>query len=481
MRSTGKLLAGSSAAVLLSCFLPLTGLATQSTDLNLVDAVLEGDAGAVRELLQNNADVNATQPDGSTALVLAADRNDLEVAALLIQAGVNVDAANEYGATALSVACARGNSAMIKTLLEANADPNRALLSGETPLMTAVNKGNADAVRGLLEHGANVNAKESNGGQTALMWAVAGRHTEIARLLVGHGADVHARSKGDFSALLFAAQQGDVESGRILLEVGTDVNDTWKKGPMTALMVATANGRHELSVLLLEEGADPELTDARGYTALHHAALDPQMVELVKTLLAHGANPDPRTTTDSPRNSYAGVSLNGATPLLLAASAGNVEAVRALVAGGADPLLTTDEKTAPLHVAAGIGPPLGRHYTEKMKSESLEIVKLLMELGADANAAGEHGWTALHGAAYMGIDPVVQFLVEKGAKMDVFDEYGQTALSIANAVISVGVYDHYFQSSRIVRQSTADLLLKLGATPLADSGVQILSNFYKQQ
>jgi len=106
---------------------------------------------------------------------------------------------------------------MIKILLEAKADPNAALLSGETPLMTAVDKGNADAARALVEHGANVNLKESRGGQTALMWAVANKHPEIVKLLVEHGADVRARSKGDFTPLLFAAQQGDVESGRTLL------------------------------------------------------------------------------------------------------------------------------------------------------------------------------------------------------------------------------------------------------------------------
>jgi ankyrin repeat protein len=102
-----------------------------------------------------------------------------------------------------------------------------------------------------------------------------------------------------------------------------------------------------------------------------------------------------------------------------------------------------------------------------------------VELGADVNSAGEHGWTALHGAAYKGVDAVVQFLVDRGARMDVFDEYGQTPLSIANAVITVGSKDAYYQSSRVVRKSTSDLLLKLGARPLPDSGVQIFDLFYK--
>jgi ankyrin repeat protein len=200
----------------------------------------------------------------------------------------------------------------------------------------------------------------------------------------------------------------------------------------------------------------------------------------VKALLARGANPNARTTKDSRGNTTQGVSTKGATALFLAASLGNVEVVRALIAGGADPFIMTDEKTAPLHVATWGGNPYAGDWTEEQKKNLFEITKLLVERGADVNSAGEHGWTALHGAAYKGVDSVVRFLVEKGAKMEVFDEYGQTPLSIANAVITVGSKDAYYQSSRVVRKSTSDLLLKLGAKPLAESGVQIFDLFYKQ-
>ena len=462
--------------MLLSIAVPVAS----NADVRLLDAVRKADRKAVRELLRNRVDVDAAQPDGSTGLVLAADRNDLEVADLLIRARANVNAANEYGATALAVACASGNIAMIELLLAAKADPNAALLSGETPLMTAVDNGNMDAARALLEHGADVNLKESRGGQTALMWAVANRDPEIVKLLVEHGADVRARSNGTFTPLLFAAQQGDVESGRALLRGGADVNESRSKDRMTPLMVAAASGHKDFSVFLLDEGASPLLMAESGHTALHYAASDEHGAELVKALLDHGANPDARTTRDSRQNTTSGVSLKGATPLFLAASLGNVEAVRALVAGGADPFITTDERTAPLHVATWGGDPYFRDWTDEEKKNLLEITKLLVGLGIDVNSAGEHGWTALHGAAYKGVDSVVSFLVEKGAKMEVFDEYGQTPLSIANAVITVGGKDAYYQSSRVVRKSTSDLLLKLGAKPLAESGVQIRDLFYKQ-
>ena len=450
-------------------------------DVRLLDAVLKGDQRAVRELLRNRVDVNTAQPDGSTALMLAIERHHVEIADLLIRSQANVNAANEYGATALFVASANGNVALIRRLLDGKADPNAPLLSGETPLMTAVDNGHLDAVNVLLERGADVNARESKGGQSALMWAAANTSPALVRLLIEHKADVRARSTGGFTSLLFAAQQGNVESGGLLLQAGADLNERSDKDRKTALMVATASGSEAFSILLLEKGADPNLADEGGFTALHYAALDDAGAGMVRALLRHGARPNPRTTRDSREYVYAGVNLTGATPFFLAASRGHVETARALVAAGADPLLTTDKGTAPIHVASWGGSPYFRDWTEDEKKNLFEMTKLLVELGADVNSTGEHGWTALHGAAYKGVDAVVQFLVDRGARTEVFDEYGQTPLSIANAVITVGSKDAYYQSSRVVRKSTADLLLKLGATPLSQSGVQILDLFYKPQ
>jgi uncharacterized protein len=421
------------------------------------------------------------QADGSTALMLAIDRNDVDGATRLIRAHADVNATNEYGATALWIAAARGNVQVMKLLLDAHANPNAALLSGETSLMTAVDNGHADVATLLLDRGADVNARERKGGQTALMWAAANRSTFMVKLLIDHGADSRARSTRGFTPLLFAAQQGDVESGRLLLRAGADVNDRGGNDRKTALIVAAASGHSNFSALLLDSGADPDLSDESGFTALHYAASDAGGADIVRTLLGHRANPNPRTTKDSREYIYAGVNLTGATPLFLAASRGNVQTVRALLAGGADPFMTTEKGTAPLHVATWGGSPYAGDWTEDEKKNLLEVTKLLVERGADVNSAGEHGWTPLHGAAYKGMDGVVQFLVEHGARLDVFDEYGQTPLSIANAVITVRSKDFYYQSSRVLRKTTADLLLKLGAVPLSESGVQVFDLFYKQQ
>jgi uncharacterized protein len=420
------------------------------------------------------------QADGSTALMLAIDRGEVSAATRLVRAGANVNAANEYGATALWAAAASGNVPLVTLLLEAHANPNAALLSGETPLMAAIDHGNADAAALLLAHGADVNARESKGGQTALMWAVADRASALVTLLLGHGADPRARSKGGFTPLLFAAQQGNVDSGRLLLQAGADANDRSSTDRKTALIIAAASGHTEFAGLLLDNGADPDLNDDAGFTAMHYAALDRRGADIVRTLIAHHASLNPRTTKDSREYVYAGVNLAGATPLFFAASRGNVDTVRALLAAGADPFMTTDKGSAPLLVATWGGSPYAGDWTEDEKQNLLAVTTLLVERGADVNATGEHGWTPLHGAAYKGMDAVVQLLVDHGARLEVFDEYGQTPLSIANAVITVGSKDAYYQSSRVVRKSTADLLLKLGARPLAESGVQILELFYKK-
>jgi ankyrin repeat protein len=249
---------------------------------------------------------------------------------------------------------------------------------------------------------------------------------------------------------------------------------------MTALMVATASGHAAFATLLIDNGANLNLADGSGYTALHYAALEPEGAALVRTLVDRGANPNLRSTKDTRENTTAGVSLKGATPLFLAASKGHVDSVRALLAGKADPSITTENGTAPLHVASWGGDPNFRDWNEEEKKNLFEVTRLLVELGGDVNSAGEHGWTALHGAAYKGVDAAVRFLIDRGARTEVFDEYGQTPLSIASTIITVRSNDAYYQSSRIFRKSTVDLLLKLGARPLAESGVEVLGQFYNR-
>ena len=505
----------------------VANLAASGNDLRLVDAVQHRQKAAVLSLLKQKIDVNTPQPDGATALAWAAHWDDLETADLLIRAGANANAANDYGVTPLSLACTNRSAAMVEKLLKAGADPNAALLSGETPLMTCSRTGGVELVQALLIHGANVNSKDNRRGQTALMWALEEKHIEVARALIEHGADVNARSNGGFTPLLFAARQGDLESAKILLAAGADVNTatpirgnppgrkskyaasgsesvvagqqagtaatnsavrsgafSFEGTPdgLTPLLMASASGHEALSLYLLEKGANPNAADSNGATALHyalmkgmalitavptHLAVDsyvfrPNMMDLIKSLLARGANPNARMVQDphlpgsTPR-----FSLIGATPFFVATATGDLSLMRFLVSKGADPLLATTNNTTALMVAAGLGNFEDRSAEEK--KSALEAAKMLVDWGADVNAVGENGWTALHGAAYTGEDEIAQFLVEKGAKLDVKDVFEQTPLSIAQGEIGAKVLD-FTKKPFGPHPSTASLLLRLGAT-----------------
>ena len=513
----------------LALLFSVAGLMAADNDLRLVETVKSQDQAAVRSLLEENVDVNTPQADGATALAWAAYRDDLETAELLIRAGANVSAGNDYGVTPLSLACTNRNAAMLERLLEAGADPNAAQWTGETPLMTCASTGTVEAVKSLLSHGADVNATETQEEQTALMWAAAEKHPEIVRTLVEHGADVHARSKmiplpepfiietpgplgfnhpptvhfpkmkGGFTPLLFAAQQGDVDSVRILLEAGSDVNEATPENG-SALVVATASGHEKLAIFLLEQGAEPNATDGFGISVLHYAlheglltlmgakrsATDrfgwsrPNMPELVKTLLAHGADPnarieknfptldDPflaRATEDPPQ-----IDPVGATPFMLATASGDTVAMRILVEGRADPRMTTLGRVTSVMVAAGLGTELSK----REEKSALEATQLAVELGGgDVNEPiDDDGRTPLHAAAYLGWNEMIRFLAEQGANLDAKDKYGQTPLSIALGdpegrlyrQITGGRYDDRFRRPR-QHKETAELLVQLGATP----------------
>ena len=450
-------------------------------DLRLLDAVKNRDRAAVRSLMEQHINVNSAQPDGTTALAWAANRDDSETADLLIRAGAKVNVTNDYGVTPLSLACTNRNAAMVERLLKAGANPNAALWTGETPVMVCAHTGNVETVKLLLSHGADPNAKETQQGQSALMRAVAERHPDVVRALIDRGADVRARSKGGFTALLFASQQGDVAAAQILLAAGANVNETTPKNG-TALVVAAASGREQFAIFLLENGADPNAADAYGVTALHYAVprgiagidsvsiifrpfqeVPPNMPKLVKALLAHGANPNAQIAKDFPpysRSPYAlQTNLVGVTPFLLAAAAADVDLMRVLLGGGADPHIKSKDGSTALMMAAGVG-RVDERENNQDDANALEAAKLALMLGDDINAANTRGRTALHGAAGIGANRLIQFLFEKGANLNAKDRRGYSPWAIA-----AGLAPRGGDSASRVYEGTMALLVKLGAQP----------------
>jgi uncharacterized protein len=441
---------------LATVFLITTGWVA-GANLPLVNAAKDDDKAALRSLLQNKADVNATEADGSTALHWASYRDDLENAALLIRAGANVNAANDLGVTALWTASQNGSSAMVRRLLEAGADPKLPLLSGETPVMVAARSGYPDVVEQLLAKGADANAHGAR-GQTALMWAVAQKHPEVVKVLLAHHADIRMRSDvwnevmavpphgylpynkaiphGGETALMFAARVGDLDSAKFLVAAGANVNDADAWG-VSAVTLAAHSGFAELVEFLLGKGADPNVAP-NGFTALQEA-IERRDEKMAAALLDHGAdaNAPVRTWTPARRSSKDWnfePPLIGATPLWLAARFLQPNVMRLLIQHGADPLFvhkveyvaeegyggkTRTESTTAVMAAVGMG---GRTTAwvgpapKEREALALETVKLAVELGVDVNAANTDGRTALDAAKSLRYGSVVEFLVAKGAK-----------------------------------------------------------------
>jgi ankyrin repeat protein len=402
------------------------------SNVPLVTAAKAGDRAAVRSLLNGIPEKVIAGPEGTAALVWAASRNDLEMTDLLLRAGADVKSANEFGATPLYAAAADAELPMAQKLLAAGADANAGLLSGETPLMQASRRGNVDMVRALLAAKADPNAKEKNGGQNALMWALSQRQSAVAEELIRGGANVQAGSKSDFTPLMFAAQQGDVDSIRILLKAGAKPNG-YEPGTVTPLIIASAMNHVQAVDLLLDNGADPNTVDWRSYSALllvvrdSHYGIDlaakDKILAIVKSLLAHGANPNIRLK--QPKALTANdVSLDGATPILLAAEVNNTEVVKALLDAGADPRITTEQGITPLMMAAGAGTDIQRARAPEERAMAIDTVKLLVERGGvDVTAVGQYGWTALHAASYQGLTDVIEYLVSKGADVNEMDSF----------------------------------------------------------
>jgi ankyrin repeat protein len=454
------------------------------TGTSLVTAVKQGRQADVQSILKSDAKQEIVAAQGGAALIWAAAHNDKAMVDLLLSAGANPKAANDFGATALYAAADFSDPAVTKSLLAAGADPNVGLMSGETALMSASRKGNVDTVRALLDAGADPNAKEKNGGQTALMWATAGGYSAVTEELVRHKADVNALSKSGSTALMFAAR-GDLGSVRALLAGGADPNleiPDWKG---TALTIASTMGQPEIIEALLAKGADINHRDENSFTALHAAVRDSdygeereqraRAVATVKVLLAHGADPNARLHQEKPTvRALDEVEFEGATPIALAAEVNNLDAIKLMVDAGGNPTTPTAHGTTPLMLASGAATDVQRARSIEERGLALITAKYLVDHGADVNAAGQFGWTALHSATYQGLTDLMEFLINKGANIEAMDGFRQTPLSISLSVLTKEAGAHRLQIPRRYRPDVADLLVKHGAIPLEKSGVNVV-------
>jgi ankyrin repeat protein len=286
---------------------------------------------------------------------------------------------------------------------------------------------------------------------------------------------------GGLTPLVFAARQGSLESARLLLAGGADVNQVTEYG-WTPLLAAVHNRYYGLAMFLLENGADPKIANSGGWSPLYLATdnrnieggdyptrrADLDHLDLIEALLAHGADVNARMKSSTETRTiftHQWLHEEGATPLLRAAQSGDLPLVELLLAHGADPKIATDDGTTALMVAAGIGWVEGVTY-EWSPAQTLDTVRLLLDLGVPVNAQNLDGQTALMGAAHKGRNDVVQLLVDRGADLALRDIGSRdtihvlagvtwNALDYADGLVRVGV------QSAIPHPETAALLRRL--------------------
>jgi ankyrin repeat protein len=303
----------------------LTGVAGAAAASELANLIEAGQRRAAIDLIEQGADVNAAQGDGTTPLHWAVYRVDIEMTALLLGHGADPGAVNAYGSSPLGEAVKVAAEELVEMLLDAGADPSAPNADGQTTLMLAARSGSTPIARMLIEHGVDVGARETWRGQSALSWAADARSPEIVDLLIENGADVDYRAElidwpsqitaepraqyrpvGGLTPLLYAARSGCSDCVRSIVAAGADIDRPTPEG-MTPLMLAIDNEALDTAMLLLELGANPHLWDWYGRTALYIAAdksvvgrgrggesgQGPTGLDVMQRLLEAGVDPNP--------------------------------------------------------------------------------------------------------------------------------------------------------------------------------------------
>jgi ankyrin repeat protein len=457
-------------------------------------AVFHGDKDLVQRLVRAGANVAAANREGATPRWLASVTGNAAILSALIEGGADPNEKLPMGRTPLMIASRTGKVDAMKVLLDHGAEVNASdTLRGTTPLMWAADEGHAAAIKLLIDHGADIKARSApaergrgpalgksndprravaalgaalaagqpipglgqlggvgsgraaagagrGGGGRGRGTADGGDQNDDAFVAAFGGRGPQPKDGGQLTPLVFATRANDLESVKVLLAAGADVNQTTGYG-WSPLLVATQNRYYKLGAYLLERGANPNLANKGGWVPLYLATDnrniengdypvrkgDMDHLDFIKLLLDTGANVNARVKDSTEtRTVFTNQWLdeNGATPFLRASQSGDLVLMKLLLSRGADPKIKTELGVTALHVAAGIGWVEGITY-EWSSKDTLEAVRMLLDLGLDPNVQADTGRVALHGAAHKGATAVVQLLVDRGARIDVRD-FGNT-------------------------------------------------------
>jgi ankyrin repeat protein len=457
----------------------------------LLMACQNGNVTIIEALLKAGADVNAVKSNGTTPLMMAAASGSANAVETLLAHGANVNAKElAHGQTALMFAAALNRAAAIKILMANGADASVATnvrklervrfdQDGNVVEEKAPQKGAEKAEPGAAKSdeaaAQQENAEQAKAREAAeaaqrsdldvLAHALAFKSVEYRlskpQARAGDVANrpprkVGADFMGGMTALIYAAREGHMDALRALVEAGTDINQV-NGDKLSPMVTAIMNGHLDLAKYLLDHGADANLAGVSGVTALY-ATIDVQWVpktwfpqpsveqekvtylDLMKALLDHGANVNAaigeKLWFRSFTNDYTWVDTAGSTAFWRAAQSSDLPAMKLLVEHGADAKLANKAKETPLMAAAGIG--WAWNWSVRAPYPAVDAVKYCVELGNDVNAADDRGYTALHGAAFLGDNAMANYLVSKSAKTNVKSKQGDSVADMANGPTRFG-------------------------------------------
>src|SRR6266702_2301563 len=421
-------------------------------------AVNIGELSVARILLEHRAEVNARNDDGQAPLHLLSkretskdeDENDgCDLAKLLLERGANVNEQDKNSATPLDLASYYKKPEILRVLLDHSAKVNTETDFGETVLhgVSCVKYESQEervhAAQPLLERSMDVNAQRKDDCTPLHIASYHGKF-EVVRLLLDHGAAAHAETNNGDNPLHKVSCKSQVKSledsvrvARLLLERGVDVN-VQSKHKWTPLHFASHYGKPDIVRLLLDHGANANAESENGDNPLHKVCGNSQDksqdgVRVAQLLLERGAD-----VKAQPKHKW--------TPLHLASHYGKPDIVRLLLDHGANVNAESENGDNPLHKVCG-------NSQDKSQEDGAHIARLLLECGVDVNAQPKHKWTPLHFASYHWKPDIVQLLLDHGAAANAETDNGENPLH----KVSQGKYETQEHGIRV-----AQLLLERG-------------------
>lgn len=387
-----------------------------------------------RILIAHGANLDMLGGEHGSALGATAYMGYTSMAKMLLDAGADVDAGFGSSGTALEIAISRSKLDMMELLLHSGAEIQKISAQYSNMLLRLLSDGNVEMAQLLIEKGADVSATDDY-GWTPLHLASSNGHTSIMQSLIENSADINAQNKKGLTSLYVVAKRGHSRIVELLLDSGADPNIANRKG-WTPLNAATYKGHLEVVKMLLSNGAG-SIADAKGWTPLMLAA-NLGHFDMVQLLLERGAE---ITTSENGQTPLSVATLRGhldivkllldkgahidahkgskqCTPIFLAVTNGHSSTVELLLERGAHHDLDVGGWT-PLHAASQQG--------------SVEVVRLLLQKGADLRTTVETGWQPLHFASAQGHHDVVELLVDEGADLDAVTDSGLTPLHLASS------------------------------------------------